>query len=171
MTKSDERAGIEVAEDMEFQSASWRVQRVGWTLMLVIVVAALSGLFGGGILSNAQAGDANKGLALHYERFVRRSAPQSLRLTLGAASRQSDSTVAAWIDRDWLERHHVTSMSPEPMSSELDAGKITYTFLSRNSSAPLVVRINLEAISCGKASARAGIPGGLQLSFSQFAYP
>ncbi len=171
MTRPDDRPSIEIAQDMEFQAASWRVQRIGWTLMLLIVAAALSGLFGGGVLSSAQAGDASGGFSLDYERFVRRSAPQSVRLTLGPASRQSDSTVAAWIDRDWLERHHITSMSPEPMSSELDAGRITYTFLSRNLPEPLVVRVHLEALKFGKTKSRAGIPAGSSVSFMQIVYP
>lgn len=171
MPKPDDNASIEIAEDMGFQAASWRVQRIGWILMLLIIAAALSGLFGGGVLSSVQAGDASGGLLLDYERFVRRSAPQSLRLTLGPASRQSDSTVAAWIDRDWLERQHITSISPEPMSSVLDAGTITYTFLSRNLAEPLVVRVHLEALKFGKTTSRAGIPAGPSVSFMQIAYP
>ncbi len=171
MPEPEKSGSIEIADDMGFQAASWRVQRIGWTVMLVTAAAALLGFFGDGPLSSGRTGDGRGGLTLDYERFVRRTAQQSLRLTLGPASRESDSTVAVWIDRDWLERHHITSISPEPMSSALEAGRITYSFLSRNAQEPLVVRVHLEAVKFGKNTLHAGTPGGPPVSFTQIAYP
>ena len=35
-------------EDLGFQVREWRLERIGWAVMVVIIVAALSGVLGGG---------------------------------------------------------------------------------------------------------------------------
>jgi hypothetical protein len=38
---------LEVNEELEFQRRDWMAQRVGWTVMALVVVVALLGLLGG----------------------------------------------------------------------------------------------------------------------------
>jgi len=41
---------------MEFQRRSWIVQRIGWAIFALVILLAALGLFGDGVLSDAQAG-------------------------------------------------------------------------------------------------------------------
>lgn len=162
---------LEIAEDMEFQRTSWRVQRVGWVAMLVLAVAAMSGLFGKGPLARGSAGDASSGFSIGFERFTRLTAPQSLDFEIGPAARTSDSTAAVWIDRDWLDAHEVNSILPEPESSSLLPDKVLYTFIAPASEGPLKIRFTVEAREFGRVHGRAGVPGGQTHRFGQFVYP
>lgn len=46
---------LEIEEDLDFQRRMWRLQQIGWALLVLVVVAALLGLFGKGPLSRAVA--------------------------------------------------------------------------------------------------------------------
>ena len=162
--------GIEVADDMKFQRRSWRVQRVGWVVMLLVAIAALFGLFGNGPLSGAHAGDTGSGLSISYERFVRKSAQHSIELEAGASS-VADGGVKIWIARDWLDANMVVGIIPEPSRSEALPDRIVYTFDAAQSAAPVAIRFELEARWLGSRRAAAGIVNGPTVQFGQFAYP
>lgn len=170
MAKSEKRE-LEISEDLNFQRASWKVQRVGWVVMILLAFAALAGLFGGGPLSHAVAGNLSSGIALEYERFTRLNAPQTIAFEIAPAGMESDSVARVWIDRAWIDSNQINEISPQPASSELDADRIVYTFKVSPSPAPLRVRFNLENRAVGRVRGRAGLVNGAVLSFSQFAYP
>src|SRR5690606_40254283 len=46
-----------VAEDMAFQRLSWIIERSGWAVMVVLVIAALAGAFSSGFISGATTSD------------------------------------------------------------------------------------------------------------------
>ena len=156
---------------MDFQRASWRIQRVGWLVMSGIVGAALLGLFGGGPLSSAEAGDAQSGLSLEYERFTRVNSPQTLDVQIAHPTMAADSTVKFWLDRKWIESNEMKSVTPEPESAELEADRIIYTFNTSRSTMPLRARFHLENRAMGLLHGRGGIVGGRTYSFKQFSYP
>lgn len=162
---------IEIAEDMKFQRASWRVQRAGWIAMLAVAVAAMLGLFGQGPLARGNAGDAREGFFVGFERFTRLNVPQSLDIEIGAAARATDSTAAVWIDRDWLDAHEVSSILPEPESASLLPDRVLYAFTAPASGGSLKIRFRLEARGFGWMQGRAGVPGGPSYSFKQLVYP
>lgn len=59
-----------IEEDETFQAHTWTVQRVAWALFTLVPLAALTGLFAHGYLSNASKGDTGT-LLVNYERFQR----------------------------------------------------------------------------------------------------
>src|SRR5688500_11374240 len=60
---------IEVDQDLDHVRSLWRVQRVGWVIMLLLVIGGLLGLFGKGPLAEHQV--QTNGLTLDYDRFAR----------------------------------------------------------------------------------------------------
>jgi hypothetical protein len=162
--------GIELADDMEFQRKSWRVQRIGWVVMLVIAIAALFGLFGNGPLSSAQAGDAGSGLSIVYERFVRKGAQHSIDVAAGPSSVVGGS-LRIWIARDWIDANRVVGITPEPARSDAFPDRIVYTFNAAQSGKPVTIRFGLEADWLGSRRGSAGIVNGPAVQFGQFAYP
>ena len=78
MAKSD----VKFDGDLAFHSLSWRVERIAWLGMLLILVAALFGLFGDGLLSHRQLRTADGSMVLEYDRFGQVSADTILSLSL-----------------------------------------------------------------------------------------
>ena len=89
--------GIDLADDISLQEKTWRVQRVGWAVMALLVAAGLAGVFARGPLSRAEA--QGQGLRLEYERFERYQAPSEIRVRL-APDAVVDGSVALMLDGD-----------------------------------------------------------------------
>ena len=171
MAASRKDDGIEINEDLDFQRRSWKVQRIGWMVMLLAVVAGLAGLFGRGPLSSAELGAEGSAIRVEYERFVRRDAPSLLTVHFGRDAIGADSTVKVWIDREWLAGMEVTAITPEPEETETGATRLHYTFRVDPSSPPARIAYNLETRSIGPLTGRVGLVNGPTYSFAQFAYP
>jgi hypothetical protein len=162
---------IEIAQDLAFQRRSWTVQRIGWAAMVLISVAALFGLCGGGPLSSARLGPAGSPLRADYERFLRLDAPAKLTLYVGAAAIRPDSTAEVWLDRAWLADMEVRSITPEPEQTITSAGRVVYTFRLDPSSTAARITYRLVTHSLGPVTGRVGLSNGPSYSFSQFSYP
>jgi hypothetical protein len=74
---------LQIDEDPDAQRRHWIAERVGWTVITLVILAALLGLFGSGWLSEASVGTPEGALRLEYSRFGRFLAPTTLRLHLG----------------------------------------------------------------------------------------
>jgi hypothetical protein len=75
---SGEDYASEVGEDFPFQERTWRVERIGWLVVLALLVAAVAGLFSGGLLGRATASDPEGRLVVEYDRFARYGAPAEI---------------------------------------------------------------------------------------------
>ena len=139
-------------------------------MMLLFAVAGLMGVFGGGVLANATAGDRSE-LEIAYERLVRMSGSEKLGISFGERVSRSGSTVSVWLDREWLSRHKVRAIVPEPESTSVAADRVTYHFSAKPGAFPSKVEFDLETTAFGSIYGKAGIPGGSTVTFNQFSYP
>lgn len=171
LPKSEKHDTASIAEELDFQRSSWKVQRVAWLIMVGVSLSALLGLFGQGPLSAGHAGSDQSGLRIDYERFLRREAPATLEVNVGVAALQPDSTAEIWIDRKWLAEMEIKRITPEPESSLLERDRIVYRFRLDPSSAPARITWYLETHALGASTGRIGVAGGPAYSFFQFAYP
>lgn len=170
MSKPRRIGSIEIDQDLDFQKGSWKVQRVAWTIMVVIVAGALLGAFGNGPLSSAHAGKNNL-LRVDYERFVRLESPETITFIVGSGALRPDSLVEIWIDRRWLSEHDVKSIFPEPSATSVTRERVVYQFHVDSAAFPARIQFNLETRGIGAMYGRAGIVGAQPIKFSQFAYP
>jgi hypothetical protein len=60
-----------VGESLSLQRREWRVDRVGWVVMGLILVAGLLGVWGGGLLGSVTATGSDGRVLVDYDRFVR----------------------------------------------------------------------------------------------------
>jgi hypothetical protein len=67
---------VKSAEAFAFQRRSWTVERVAWVMMVLLVIAGLHGLFGGGPVGGRVPN--GEGVELHYEALVRSGTPQAV---------------------------------------------------------------------------------------------
>ena len=154
-----------------FQRKAWKVQRVGWMLMLLIAIAALSGAFGRGPLSSAHVGAEGSVFRAEYERFLRLQAPAPLTLYVGSEAIGPDSTATVWLSEAWLAGMEVTSITPEPDKTTSGAGRVEYTFRITPSSRPARISFGLVNLRQGRIHGELGVERGPSYSISQFAYP
>ena len=159
---------IEVDQDLDHARSLWRVQRVRWGVMLLIMVGAALGLFGHGPLADAQA--RAEGLTLVYDRFARHGATSSLEAEVEPQALRGD-TLTLWMTRSYLDRAELESVIPEPERVGARGDVVVFTFVMTDRSRPTRITFNLRPDAYGSEHVRAGIEGGESVSFRQFIYP
>ena len=68
---------IEIQEDFNHQKISWRIKKIGFIIIFLLVILASLGLFGTGFLSATDLGNKNYAW-LSYEKFTRAGSPAEI---------------------------------------------------------------------------------------------
>ena len=168
---SMQRVGdMEIAQDLDFQRRSWVVQRIGWMFFGLIMLAAMLGFLGGGPLSAGTAGSDTGPLQVQYGRFVRHRAPTQMEIKLRGSAVQGDEA-RVWVDREYLNGVELQNVVPEPDSVAAGSDRIVYVFKLRQAGEPASVVFDIMPDQDGLRTARVGLEGGEELSFTQFVFP
>ena len=164
-----ERAtGIEVDQDLDFQRKDWIFERVGWIAMLLVIVAALLGLFGRGPLSDARLESSDGSLGVEYQRFERHGAPSELTLHVRRAA-ATDSTITVSVGEEFLRAVQVTQIVPQPARQIYLGDRTIFELEIRNDSGRVTFYTIPQAI--GSRRLDVGVPGRAAIIVSQFVYP
>ncbi|WP_028239380.1 hypothetical protein [Stutzerimonas azotifigens] len=154
-----------IREDMTLQQRLWKTERVGWYLILLILVLALAGLFSTGPLSRVNAQTPSGQLAVDYQRFERLGASSDMRLTIRGSPGE---TLWLTLDGALLERFALESIQPEPALAEGAGSGMRLQLTLGGDSATL--NLTLRPNGVGPARSRAQLRGET-LDISQFVYP
>jgi hypothetical protein len=142
-------------------------QRFGWAGVFGFVLAGLLGVLGQGPLSGKSVAAQNGSVRVEYNRFVRRQAPEDLRIHIRPGP---DGAARVWMGPEYLRRLRIERVTPQPVSVESASGRLTYVFRATGD-APLEVAVVYEFVEFGPVAGELGIPGGASLQFNQFVYP
>ncbi|HEY8370256.1 MAG TPA: hypothetical protein VIM86_13175 [Thermodesulfobacteriota bacterium] len=162
--------GLEVDQDLAFERKSWTVQRVGWGVMTLAVVAALAGLLGPGPASRATASTPDGAIAVEYDRFVRASAPAEIGVSVGRGAIQG-GVVRLWVDRRYVAEVAFERIVPEPASVEVARDRLVYVFAAAAGATTGRIGFTARPRTFGRKTVRLGLDGGSEVVFGQFVYP
>lgn len=161
-----DRAGP-VREHMRIQKAHWRIERIGFYVLLLLILATLLGLFSKGPLSHAQDQTVSGSLALDYQRYLRNGATSSLVLMLrGPAGKDLDVQISG----DLLEGVTIESMVPAPVTSASYEGSGLALRVRPDAEGRARVHLALRVDGVGLHRSRVSA-NGESLSLHQFIYP
>jgi hypothetical protein len=157
---------LEVNEDFGFQQRFWRLQRMAWIGMAMIVTAALLGLLGSGPLSRTV--QSGQDFSVEYERFGRYEALMVLRVSY--ASKPAHESVRVFLDHPYLDKAEVVGIVPDPMVQLGGPDGITYVFpvhALTNGSATFYLTFR----TIGRVEGRVAVDDGPPVSIAHFLYP
>ncbi len=163
-------AGLEITQDLAVQYRTWKIQRMGWAAMALIILAALAGLFGSGPLARTAVVDDQQLVRLEYNRFGRYQDESLLKLELTPKATQTHR-VTVKVDRNYWTSHAIEQIAPEPMTSSAGFDGFLYTFEvdSQNAPAAIIVRLRPEYLGSLDGHIRVNDQGSL--TFEQFIFP
>ncbi len=171
MASSPIRIGdLEIIQDLATQNHTWIIQRIGWGGMALIVIAALTGVFGSGPLARTEVTDDQHTLRLSYDRFGRYEGELFLQLVLSPETTKTDRVTVA-IDRTYWTNHAVEQIIPEPLTTSIRSDGFVYTFEVNTPSIPAMIAFRLRPKHLGALDGRIRINDASSLRFHQFIFP
>ena len=147
-------SAVAVGEDLEFQRKWWRFERGVWIVFALLIVADISGVFGRGPLAKAQR--HTESLTLNYERIERSATPSTMSFRFSLSAIQ-DGHVHLFVSQSVIKQLGAQRISPQPETSTLSDGGVTYTFPAASTNA--LVELSLEPSLPGVYHFQAGVPG------------
>ena len=151
---------ISVGEDLQFQERWWKFENAVWSFFALLLLMDLLGLFGRGWLAKAQVTTQDGLLHVKYERIERTMTPSVMRFYFGPGAAQNGK-YRLFVSTSLVQELGNQRIAPQPESSEVGQGGITYTFPAGNP--PASVGFSLEPSAPGVYHYNVGIPGGQML--------
>jgi hypothetical protein len=161
---------LEIDQDLTYQQREWKVQRTGWVVWVLLLLATSVGLLGHGPVSKTTAGSEGGPLWVEYYRFVRHRAPTTVLLHLDPALAR-EGIIRLELDQSYLEQVAIEDIVPKPDQEQAKGDRIVYSFAVAESEEPLVVTFKLEPDDPGSLSTAVAIEGGPAVNVRQFVYP
>jgi hypothetical protein len=160
----------DINQDLDFSRREWRVERVGWVIMALVVLAALLGLLGRGPLTEKVAWDAGSEMWVEYDSVDHMQAPSELKLHVGPGIVTTDELRLA-LNAAYLSRIEIERIQPEPSAQELAGDEVIYVFDVAEPGQPVDLSLQFRFARPGRVTAVMAIEGGPQLSFNQLVLP
>lgn len=144
------------------------VHRFGFVLLLLIIAAALLGLFSGGYFSEATKTDAAKSVQVEYQRFGRLQSPLELKITLPG---QSNAPVTVRIGGEYMARTQTDNIWPQPDEMHSEGGELVLVYQEAKPRQDFTVWLYSTPDQPGKTVTTVTLNNQPGLSFWQFIYP
>lgn len=170
MAKNKRISGIDIDQDLVYQQKEWRVQRIGWVIMGVIILSALLGIFGKGPLANARLGDPTGALTANYTRFERYRSPATIEVIVGP-NVAKEGRIGISFNREFIDRIDIARIDPEPAAVKSDMNRIVYEFELMDGSQPAHIFIDYEHERFGTTEAHMTLTDGPEITLRQLIYP
>lgn len=148
-------------EDIPLAKKSFPIQVIGWTILYLLLFAALLGFFGKGILS-VQKEQLND-IELRYEKYGRNQMPMNLELDF----KNIRDSILLQVPQEYFRHVQLRSVTPEP--SEQRITKEFYSFLFKGNGS-LKVFVEVEPRQSGSVSSAIS-SGHTTIPINQFFYP
>ena len=154
-----------------YQRKEWGAQRIGWILMVALVVAAAAGLLGAsGPVATAQVDAPDGSMQVEYLRLDHHLGSGELTVEI-APGFVTDGEVRLWLDRTYVDDLGLERVVPEPDRVELEPERVVYVFNVGAEDGPLTVSFSYRQEGLWRAEAELGLVNGSPVEFSQFVFP
>jgi len=159
-----------VDHDLRYQKREWRFERIGWTAMAIVVVAAVLGFLGPGILNSESIEDSASGVSIDYERRLHHSTCSDLRIRI-PAERVGTDECRLWLSREYLDRVHMKLIIPE--SNRVHAGSDGHTFFFQPAAPnqPIELLFRIEPEKAGALKGQVRLNESAPIAIDQFVFP
>ncbi|UQY45166.1 hypothetical protein M1E08_15530 [Erwinia sp. PK3-005] len=157
-----------VRENMRWQRIEWRIQRLGYLLLLAIVISGACGLFSKGFLSDRDIISSNGQLRVEYERFARQQSDMAMTIRLAPLR---DSLYRITISGSGIDNFQLQSVQPQPLRAESHDRSLTLWYQTQSLNHGASIWLGGQPQSPGKYTFVVNDSAGEQVQFTQWVYP
>jgi hypothetical protein len=156
-----------VDEDIALQRRIWRFERVGWYVLVAVVLLTLCGLFSHGLLSSTSVTSAQGDLTVEYERFHRGGGVNTMVIRSHGEPGKAHTII---LGNAIMEGFSIDSIQPQPASSAGTRQGLKLA-LTGDDHGDSTLYLAWRSDGLGLFKSSIGIEGGGEVSINQFIYP
>jgi len=160
----EKKGSLEIDENYAHHVRAWRLKRVSWIIMTLLLIAALAGLLGPGPASSSRSRGQGDVRAT-YEKRIRHKAQTRMELTIPGGSGDLELSVNV----DFLNKIELKDIEPEPAEARLAGPNHTWVFPRSNE--PGTILLSFEPEDFGKLQAIFDVKGAGSMVINQFVFP
>ncbi|WP_130834184.1 hypothetical protein [[Erwinia] mediterraneensis] len=153
---------------MRWQQTEWRIQRAGYGLLFLVVIAGACGLFSKGWVSNRQISAADQRLTVEYEGFGRRQSTMNMTLHLQQLNGAEYQVV---ISSEKMNDFQVQTLQPQPDESWSRGDQLILRWQRRPQQESATVWLAVQPKTFGRLPLRVTLDARSQVTFTSFIYP
>lgn len=170
MSKVSRVASLDIPSETQFEAKEWRVERLGWIGMALIIILGGLGLLGGeGPFNTLQLGSLGDKIWVESRRVIRNQAPFELKIY--ATTEQSFvGTTTLHINKSYAETFVIESFSPTLIQEQVTPSVNSYDFVTPNGG-PATLVLRMRPIRFGIQHATISIEGVGSQTFWQVILP
>jgi hypothetical protein len=154
--------GLQIDQSLDFQRRFQRLQTAAWRVLALVPIAAVAGLFGGGLFSEVTARGA--GVTVSYDRFGRRTVDTELQVEVTRARKP----VAVSISRGFLDGYDISEVRPQPEHVRAQPDRLVFSFAALPRAS---VSFTLQPNRLGSSSGTVKVDGSRPVQLRQLVYP
>ncbi len=164
-----EASSLQIEDQPDFQRRQWRVERIGWAAMALLVTAAVAGLLGGGgVLADASSASADGRSRVQYQRFARKGGATTLEIVIAATGERE---LRIRIEERYLSAMSLRSITPPPLATVLSDRSYTFSFNRAPGAIDTRIKLHLDPDSAGSLEGAVTIDDAAPLRIRQFIFP
>jgi hypothetical protein len=170
MTTHSRELQLPQTADPASHQREWRLQRIGWGLLASLVLAAATGLLGGGPLGQEAASTTDGAVTVHYDRFLHAYHASRLRISVWPEA-GADGHIS--LNREFLDAVSVRQITPRPRAElpGVDECVLVFDDASAAGAGPMQMTIEIEPASAGPLKVHMRVNNLAPIRFRQFIYP
>lgn len=151
---------LELDEDIGLHERGWRWQKLGWGLLILLVIAGALGAFGEGILSTRKP--SSNGITLRYDRFFRYQHEMQVLVQSQVGFIHTIS-----LPQQYLEKMLLVRMVPEPIDNVAQGDRVTFRFVGTHK----IISIYEQPEDAGSIDGLLLVNDSARFLLSHFIYP
>ena len=161
------RRDYPVADSPFWLHVEFLVQRAGAVVLLLIVLAAVCGVFSQGWLSEKTATSRDHQLTAHYDRFGRLMSDGNMQLTVNTSA---NSAVIA-LGGEFMRHYEIRTLQPQPSRMYSQGSELVLEYARADAEKPLTVWLGLTPLSAGSSTQYVTLNGDATLTMKTFIWP
>ncbi|MCZ4059145.1 hypothetical protein O3W44_08720 [Pantoea sp. LMR881] len=157
-----------VKESMWWQRFEWRVQRFGYLILVLIMIAGACGAFSKGFISNQNASSSDGRLQVRYERFGRLDSTMDISMHL---TQLQGKEYQITLQGQQLDDLQIQTLQPQPDEAWSDKNTLILRWHPRSNQQNATVWLTAQPKSYGRFPLTIQLDDRSKVNITSLVYP
>ena len=157
-----------VSESTFWLNVEANTRRYGFFLLLIIVIAAVGGVFSKGWFSHMERTTADGALTLEYEKFGRLMSDTEMKIVVHAGSSKEVTVV---LGGDFMDSFQINTLQPQPEHMHAQDNRLVMSWQRDALPADHTIWLGVVPQEWGTSNSWVAVDQGPTLPFWQLIYP